>query len=619
MKEVLFFIVVLCWTTFSLGQNSEEFGSVSVNELSNQSYAGDTAAAVILFDIGSLKLEPNAVAGSTLKRHMRIKILKRQALSYWGSHKISIHKAGDLKIKGITYNLEDGVIRKSELDETSVMRTNLDKDTELVSVAFPNVKEGSIVEFITVSKHPDYYVPRWQFQYPVPTKKSEYSVNVPVKKYKYNLKGFLTPDVHEEKYEGKYHRWVMTNIPAFAEEPMMGDTDAYVSQLDFSFGYEGWGDVYYRLADDKSFGQILHQYKFLKDIVDEVTAGMADDRQKIKSISNYVKNLIHYNGGYAYLGISPNEVIDKKKGDSGDINLLLGSMLEKAGFTVNMILLSTRKHGVIDQKLPSLSHFNYVVCEVTTKDGEILLDATDKLLPFDMLPPRCYNQVGFLIGKSQYGWVPIQPKQRSKILMDATVTFTEAGGLTGKLKVFRDGYAAYDLRSKYRDGGESDYKLDLGNSLWNIQNYENKNLQNIEKPIEEICDVSIDEYVTQANDRIYFNPHLFLREEVNPFSSDLRMYPVDFEQLTDNTVVCNLVIPDGYVVEELPENKAISLAGNAAKCTFSTSVNGNKIMVMSKLIFNKTFFLPTEYAGLKEFYGKIVAKKAESIVLKKQQ
>jgi hypothetical protein len=40
-------------------------------------------------------------------------------------------------------------------------------------------------------------------------------------------------------------------------------------------------------------------------------------------------------------------------------------------------------------------------------------------------------------------------------------------------------------------------------------------------------------------------------------------------------------------------------------------------MVTSKLIFNKTYFLPTEYGSLKEFYATIVAKKAENIVLKK--
>jgi hypothetical protein len=80
------------------------------------------------------------------------------------------------------------------------------------------------------------------------------------------------------------------------------------------------------------------------------------------------------------------------------------------------------------------------------------------------------------------------------------------------LKSYKDGYAAYEVRKKIREGGESNYKLDLGDKLWSIQNYEIKNTQTTDKPLEEVCDVSIDEYVIKANDKIYFNPHLFLRK-----------------------------------------------------------------------------------------------------------
>jgi hypothetical protein len=118
--------------------------------------------------------------------------------------------------------------------------------------------------------------------------------------------------------------------------------------------------------------------------------------------------------------------------------------------------------------------------------------------------------------------------------------------------------------------------------------------------------------------RFTLYPHLFLREETNIFVSESRLYPIDFRDLIDRTVVCTLEIPEGYTVEELPATKPSQLQGNGAKCTFSTTVNGNKIMVMSKLIFNKAFFLPSEYAGLREFYGKLVAKKGENIVLKKK-
>lgn len=598
-------------------QQSEEFGNISIKELSDETYSKDTASAIILFDIGSLELEPNSFTGTTLKRHRRIKILKEQAFSEWGNASFITYNAATFKIKGATYNLENGVIRKSELEESSIMRRKHNKELERVSVAFPNVKKGSIIEISYVIRHPDYFSPDWQFQYSVPSRKSEYTLFVPIKNVKYNLRGSLKPTAHEVKYEGTHHYWLFKDIPPFVPEPMMPDADAYTSSVAFS-GNTNWEDEYLRLAKSPYFGGVLHLYKPLQKIVDELVAGMTDERQKIRAISDYVKRQVEYNRLHNIYGSNPQELIEKKVGDSGDINLLLGSMLEKAGLKVSMVILSTRGNGTLDQKLPSLRQFNYVVCEVATKEGEVLVDATDKLLPFDMLPSRCNNHLGFLIGTGQFGWIPIQPKYRNKVLLDATVTFDETGGLSGKLKSFKDGYAAYDVRTKYRSGGAANYKINLGSNLWSIENYQIKNVEAIDKPIEETCDVKIDEYVIQANDRIYFNPHLFLRQEANPFVSDSRQYPIDFEDLIDNTVVCTLEIPEGYTVEELPENKAIMLSGNSAKCTFSTTVNGNKIMVMSKLIFNKTFFMPSEYAGLKEFYSKIIAKKAENIVLKKK-
>jgi hypothetical protein len=38
---------------------------------------------------------------------------------------------------------------------------------------------------------------------------------------------------------------------------------------------------------------------------------------------------------------------------------------------------------------------------------------------------------------------------------------------------------------------------------------------------------------------------------------------------------------------------------------------------MSKLNINKTLFLPSEYANIKEFYAQVVAKQNEQVVLKK--
>ncbi|MBA4056757.1 MAG: hypothetical protein C0490_18730, partial [Marivirga sp.] len=596
-----------------------EFGIISVQELDNQNFLGDTASAIVLFDKGSLVVDPGSVAGTTIKRHMRVKIIRKESFDEWGNHHFFVNKDGQLKIKAATYNLENGKIQKSEMTDESVKRSKYNKDTEEISIAFPNVKVGSVIEFTYTERDPALFMPSWKFQHSIPTRWSEYSISVPIKEFVPHLRGPFKPTKHETKYEGKYQRWLMTDLPSFVPEPLMPDKDIYISAIEFAIKYISWSEIYAHLTLSVSFGEIIHKHKYLKNIVDEITAGYTEPRQKIKVISNYIKKNVQFNGISDYYAISPSDLLDKKTGSAGDINLLFASMLEKAGLKVNVVLLSTRSNGYILEGFPSLSQFDYVICEVTLSDGELLVDATEKHLPFDLLPPRCFNHKGFLVGEGQFGWISIEPVQRERITLEADLALTENGGVKGKLKSYKDGYAAFLARKKYWEEDRKDFQYFFPESkVWTISKFEMLNMNIPDKTVIENYDIEAESFASLSDDLIYLNPHVFLREDINPFTAVTRDYPIDFAYLTDNTVICNLTIPDGYMIEELPENKVIVLPGNAAKCTFSVSQTGNKIMVMSKLQFNRTLFLPSEYGNLKEFYSRLVSKKSENIVFKRK-
>jgi hypothetical protein len=81
---------------------------------------------------------------------------------------------------------------------------------------------------------------------------------------------------------------------------------------------------------------------------------------------------------------------------------------------------------------------------------------------------------------------------------------------------------------------------------------------------------------------------------------------------------CKITIPEGYVVDELPQSKILVLPNNAARYTLSTSQMGNVVSLTSNIQINKTLFIQDEYLNLREFYNQIVAKQAEQIVLKKK-
>jgi hypothetical protein len=106
--------------------------------------------------------------------------------------------------------------------------------------------------------------------------------------------------------------------------------------------------------------------------------------------------------------------------------------------------------------------------------------------------------------------------------------------------------------------------------------------------------------------------------ESNPFSLEERQYPVDFGHPIDHTYVCKIKIPDGYRVDELPVSKVLMLPGNAARYSYSVSQLGDVVNLTSTFQINKSIFVQTEYANLREFYTQVVGKQAEQIVFKKK-
>ena len=103
----------------------------------------------------------------------------------------------------------------------------------------------------------------------------------------------------------------------------------------------------------------------------------------------------------------------------------------------------------------------------------------------------------------------------------------------------------------------------------------------------------------------------------NPFKAENRTYPVDFAFPIKKTYVFKMTIPEGYIVEDLPEKGVITLPEKAAKYTYTATQAGDFINIISKLEINKSTFLPEEYPFLREFYDLAIEKQAEQIVLKK--
>ena len=151
-------------------------------------------------------------------------------------------------------------------------------------------------------------------------------------------------------------------------------------------------------------------------------------------------------GEYSEFGIKKS--FESKTGNVGDINLSLIAALKYAEVPVEPMLLSTRKNGLVTDLYPVLSDFNYVVAKVTIADKIYLLDATDDFHPFGLLPERCLNGKGRVIGDKESYWFELKPTDKEKTTTMLTLVLDDDGVIKGSIQYLYAGYKAVSERKK---------------------------------------------------------------------------------------------------------------------------------------------------------------------------
>lgn len=647
-----FFIFALILVMLHLGEISAQkppmkYGRIDKDDMNMVYYPLDTSAsAVILCDYGSSGLTyRNDEILMYFERHCRIKILTKNGFDQANIEIPYYREANFNKLKACTYNMVEGKIVESKISRKEFLDENTTEYWKIRKFAFTNVKEGSIIEYNYRITSP--YIRSlhsWKFQFEIPVRYSEYNVEYP-EYFDYKILNQGYEYVKKEKntvnisFAGKIipgtsYRWVAQKIPTFKEEPYITTTEDYVNKVSFELSnfnipgiiYENYFLTYSavnkELLDDADFGKALLRGRFIKEQLDLVIAGLTSDEEKMKAILAFVKKSVKWNeeNGVS-LDNSLKKAYDEKTGDVAEINLLLVMMLKEAGLDAEPVILSTRSHGKLHPYIVMTSKFNYVIATVKIEDKEYLLDATEPLLAYDLLPARSINGNGLKISEQNCKWINLRVNKQSGKYMNIALSLKPDGELSGRVQFARMNYEAYRLRKIIEQNGEDEYLKNLkeDNPEWIIENHAFEKLDETDENISEKYDVEISGSAQVAGDLIYLNPFFLERWEKNPFKLEERKYPVDLTYPFNETYILTLEIPEGYVVEELPQKVVMLLPDKSAQFSFNAGQIGNKIQVSSRIVISKNIYKPDEYPSLKELYTRVVAKQAEQIVLKKAE
>lgn len=77
------------------------------------------------------------------------------------------------------------------------------------------------------------------------------------------------------------------------------------------------------------------------------------------------------------------------------------------------------------------------------------------------------------------------------------------------------------------------------------------------------------------------------------------------------------MLPEGYVVDNLPQNTKLEFNGSEGGFTYLIQENGSMLQLSISVDINKALILSDHYEQFKKFYKLMIEKQSEKIVLKK--
>lgn len=638
MKKILFIAFCSVQFIFVEAQKHKFLDPPKFNEadLSKQKSALDeNAPAEILYKL--LRFSIDNTTGNLIKSTFyRVKIYDKDKAEDWLNLEIPLYINGSdqeslSKMKAFTYNLENGAAVATKVDKSSKYKSKESKYITINKFAFPNVKNGSVIEYQYEVISPFLFIiPEILIETDTPSLYTEYVLDSPSNiAYNINYTGSLLPKYKEVDerllYGANYrtYRFAYENLKAFKTEKFVNNDRNYRTKIgaelhstnfrELKLYSSSWEQIKERLYENEDFGGELKKTKLAKENMPANIAGISNELDKANAIFNYVKNTFTWNkdrGLYVEDGIK--KMLETKTGNAAEINLFLVMLLREAGLKADPLAISTISNGLINLASPNVSNMNFVIAAIQTKDGFHLYDATVKQSSIDQLPPRDWNQFGILLSKDKVQQLTMSNAKTSFTYLTATAKINDDGSISGSYSDRDTGTYAMFAKESYDDNADKYKKQYKENFSIDFTNIDSKVTENGD--FESTMKFSSENLIDKVGKKIIINPMLFLNKNSNEFDqTEERKYMIDFTTPFTRVKKIVLEIPEGYTVEEMPKNKKIVTEDKEIEYSYIAEQKGNTLEVISTTKVLSPNYPKEYYPAFKQIWG--VASKQENQVI----
>ncbi|MES2847864.1 MAG: DUF3857 domain-containing protein [Bacteroidota bacterium] len=516
-------------------------------------------------------------------------------------------------------------------------------DTKETSFNFPSLTRDAIGHLEYTQFHKDahlltpFYIPG-----SIPVINATYSVVVPndisVKFVVKNDPGGIFHFTEEKKRKETIYRWSVNNNKGpdyYGDAPSGRYFEPHVIVYVASYENKDGRQNFLSSLDDlykwnTSFTKQLNTAgdDNLKKIVDSLTKGQLNEKEKAKRIYRWVQHNIKYvafeDGLEGFRPRQAAEVCNKRYGDCKDMSSIITQMLRMANIKAYYTWIGTRSlpYEYTDLPLPLVD--NHMISVANIDDKWYFLDGTDPYSKLE-LPPSSIQDKEALIAISEKEYkvakVPVAAAEDNLIIDSTFIQLTDAG-IKGTEKVNYYGYFGEGIYNTlmYKDEKETKVymtsKMGKASNKFILGNYAINKINPDENIINLTADFEIPGYSKKAGNEYYINLNLEKLFDRQVIDTAKRKVPQEIEYKYLIKQYHILDIPAGYTVTYKPDN--FTFSNDLIALSISYEIKNGKIIAAQEYTSKKLMLYPSDFAEWNKTIKLVQPQYKEMVVLEKK-
>jgi hypothetical protein len=605
--------------------------------------------AVVLLEETTLNVQANGKSTERIRKV--IKILRPQGRDY-GYVRVffnSDSKVNFLHVWSIGPDGHEFAVKDSEIVESGVRDAGMLYEDFRYKLAEPPGRDpNGIIAYEFEQRAPSYSSEdMWGIQDDIPKHVTRYTIHVPAG-WEYKISWHQHADV-EPTVTGDGATWELRDVPGLdlRDVPAAPPWEALGARGVISYfgggqprasgDWKSIGVFYQQLAQDRA--QTTPE---ITAKAQQLVAGKTDFADRAQAVAEYVQHTRYVGIEIGIGNLQPHaasDIFHSNSGDCKDKATLLAAMLSTVGIHSTWVMVDSRR-GVVTPDLPSMFG-NHMIAAiqlpegytsdklhavVTAKSGKrfLIFDPTWTYTPFGTLESNLQGGYGVLVdGKdSQLIALPVLAPDLNTVTRTATLKLADDGSLSGEVTERRSGDIAAHWRRVFQERSEKDQREAMVHALgpdlgdFTLSNSTVENTAALTKDFVQKFDVTVPAYARQTGPLLLVRPRVLGRDSMT-LDRKIRLYPIDLEETSSVKDEFDIELPQGYVVDELPEPVSIDVGFAAYQSR--TELHGNTLHYARVCTIREVELPKEKYQALQHFIGEIEQDERSQAVFKKKE